>query len=688
MNPSKESTAELFPDQLEVITGEITSVVYHDDDSGWTVGNIKIKEGQRPVRVVGCFMSVRPGDHLKMTGRWSLDHKYGKQFKVDSYVHDMPTSIKGIESYLASSMVKGVGPMMAKRIVEKFGEKSINVIDTEIERLSEIEGIGLKRIETIRKAWAEQKGVQEVMLFLNTHGITPGYAAKIFRKYGNQAVDVLKENPYRLADDIIGIGFLVADRIGTELGFSPTHPLRLKSGIVYVLKDLVKFGHVFCPAGTLIIQAKETLQGETETLLDALDELCDEGVLIDDRGAIYLAEMYGYETGAAKRFLRFLDEKPSLTLKEKDLLAEIAKAETAAGIVLASSQRDAVVTTCMAKASVITGGPGTGKSTILRVISDVLTKAGMTVVACAPTGKAAKRMSESLGYDAKTIHRILEYSPRSSGFSRNEKNPIACDFLIVDEASMIDIILFFHLLKALPDQAHLVLVGDINQLPSVGPGLVLGNILGSRTVPVTYLTEIFRQAASSNIIVNAHKINRGEVPREGEFINDCLFMSRESPDEVVQYVVQAVRGVVASSDGTKGIRNCQVIAPMRKGPVGTEVLNDVMQQELNKNPVALEKNGRKFKIGDKIMVVKNNYDRDVFNGDQGEILSVDNEMKEMMVEFEGRGPVKYDFEDLDEIMLSYAITVHKSQVRNTNTQSLYAPCLITLCWQGIWSTRR
>ena len=607
-----------------------------------------------------------------MQGEWTSHPKYGEQFRVVHYKSLVPASVYGIEKYLGSGLIKGIGPVMAKRIVKTFGKETLDVIEQEIEKLAEVEGIGKKRVEMVRKAWADQKEIRQVMLFLQSHGVSSGYATKIFKTYGNEAIEVVQENPYRLATDIFGIGFLTADRIAEKLGFAKDSELRAEAGILYVLHQLADDGHVYYPLEPLLTKCQEILEVDQDVLLRALDTLranqkivCEElkenGEPKGGRQAVYLAKFHLSETNIAARLKTLITAPKSIRPINPE--KAIVWVQQQLDITLASKQVEAVKCALTNKVVVITGGPGTGKTTIINAILKIFAKAGVRFMLAAPTGRAAKRMSEATGHEAKTIHRLLEYSIQKGGFQKNDQTPLKCDLLVVDEASMIDTILMHHLLKAVPLTATFILVGDVNQLPSVGAGAVLQDIIASRAVPVMELNEIFRQARESLIIVNAHKINQGLMPTfnpSGRKLADFYFIEQEEPEKVLGIILELVKERIPSRFGFDPIDDIQVLTPMHKGLVGAGNLNLELQQALNPGPDSLTRGGRNFRLQDKVMQIQNNYEKEVFNGDLGRIVRIDPESQEVIIDFDGR-KVPYDYADLDEVVLAYAISIHKSQ---------------------------
>jgi exodeoxyribonuclease V alpha subunit len=657
---------------LADLQGQIERITYTNEENGFTIAKVKVKGRRDLVTVVGNLMAPTPGEILQMQGEWGNHPKFGEQFRVMHYKSMVPASVAGIEKYLGSGLIKGIGPIMAKRIVKAFGKETLDVIEAEIEKLTEVEGIGKKRVEMIRKAWADQKEIRQVMLFLQSHGVSPGYATKICKTYGNAAIEVVQENPYRLATDIFGIGFLTADRIAEKLGVGRDSELRAAAGILYVLHQLADEGHVYYPLDPLLRKCQEILEVDQEILLRALDTLrAEQKIVLEDlkesgdptagHQAVYLAKFHLSETNIAAR-LKALINAPK-AIRPIDPGKALAWVQKQLDITLADRQVEAVQCALTYKVVVITGGPGTGKTTIINAILKIFARAGVKFLLAAPTGRAAKRMSEATGYKAKTIHRLLEYSFQKGGFQKDDKTPLKCDLLVVDEASMIDTILMHHLLKAVPPGATLILVGDVNQLPSVGAGAVLPDIIASRAVPVMELNEIFRQARESLIIVNAHKINQGLMPTlkpSGHKLADFYFIEQEEPEKVLGIILDLVRDRIPSRFGFDPIDDIQVLTPMHKGVVGAGNLNTELQQALNPGPESLARGGRNFRLQDKVMQIRNNYEKEVFNGDLGRIVMIDPESQEVVIDFDGRR-VPYDYADLDEVVLGYAISIHKSQ---------------------------
>jgi exodeoxyribonuclease V alpha subunit len=654
------------------LSGQIDRITFTNEENGYTIARVKISGRQDLVTVVGYLMSPAPGEMLTMKGEWVTHPKFGEQFKVTEYKTTVPATIFGIEKYLGSGLIKGLGPVIASRIVKKFGEKTLDVIENDIETLALVEGIGKKRIVMIQNAWEEQKEIRDVMLFLRSHGVSSGYATKIFKRYGNRSVAVVKDNPYRLAADIFGIGFVIADSIAEKLGFRKDSPKRIEAGILYVLNKLSDDGHVFYPYEYLIKKSRETLAVERDAILEAIADLAmnqqlvleDLNESIDDfkenNKGVYLAKFHRCETGIAAR-LKTLSAAPK-SIRSVNAESALRWVQKRLDIRLAENQAKAVRCALENKIMVITGGPGTGKTTIINAILKIFSELGVKILLAAPTGRAAKRMSEATGHEARTIHRLLEYSFARGGFQKNEDKPLSCDLLILDEVSMIDTVLMYHLIKAIPTFATVVLVGDINQLPSVGAGNVLNDIIGSHAVPVVELNKIFRQARESRIIVNAHKINNGILPTFEDHVpgNDFYFIQQEDPEKVLDIILELIKERIPKRFNLDPVHDIQVLTPMHKGVVGADNLNTKLQESLNPSNTEIIRGNRNFRINDKVMQIRNNYDKEVFNGDIGRIAGIQPDENELTVLFDGRHVV-YEFYELDELVLAYAVSVHKSQ---------------------------
>ena len=617
---------------------------------------VKVKDYSDLVTLVGNLLEVPVGSVLLCEGEWKVDKRYGNQFVAETWEEVMPATVYGIEKYLGSGLVKGIGPKYAQLIVSKFGLDTIEIIETDIQRLYEVPGIGKKRVEKIQESWEKQKDIKNVMLFLQGYGVSTAYAAKIYRQYGKDSIDTVKGNPYRLADDIWGIGFKTADGIANKMGYENNDPRRCKSGINYTLSELADEGHVYAEEEQLIKSAKELLQADEEPIRNAMAEMVQAEELKTDGEAIYLPPFYYAEVGTANRLLTLLENK-TVNLFAKPLnIEEISKST---GIEYDEVQIQAIKQAIDSKVMVLTGGPGTGKTTTTQGIIAALKNMGLRILLAAPTGRASKRMSEATGMEAKTIHRLLEYNPKD-GYKRNDENPLEGDALIVDECSMIDIVLMNNLMKAIPTSMRLILVGDIDQLPSVGAGNVLRDIIDSERIPVIRLTRIFRQAQSSRIVMSAHAINQGRFPDTSNGKEtDFFFMQMEEPEMVAENIVKLVKERLPKAY-KQPISNIQVLTPMQRGVVGASNLNISLQAALNPSQLALNRGGYSFKLNDRVMQLRNNYDKEVFNGDLGYVSQVNMEDRTLQVDFDGK-LVEYEVSELDELTLAYATTIHKSQ---------------------------
>ncbi len=657
------------------LTGQIERITYANEETGYTIAQLKVQGQWDLITIVGNIPSPSPGEVLELKGEWVHHPKYGDQFKIHSYQTSVPATVYGIRRYLGSGMIKGLGPKMADRIVEKFGEKTLDIIEHQIQRLEKVEGIGTKRIALIQQAWKDQKKIREVMLFLQSHGVSTGYATKIYKTYHNRSIAIVQQNPYRLCMDIFGIGFVIADRIAKKLGFPKNSELRAEAGIIYVLSGLADDGHIYYPYDRLVDKCKEVLEVDELTIQTALDKLFAESrIVIEDLNenlntsqapnkAVYLKKHHVCETGIATRITMLLQTPQAAPPIDVD--REMNRVQELFSIRLAANQLSAIKSAIDNKLTIITGGPGTGKTTIIHAILKIMHRYKLRVMMAAPTGRAAKRMQETTGQEAKTIHRLLDFSMQKGGFQKNETTPLDCNALIIDEASMIDTQLMYYLLKAIPIQTTIILVGDVNQLPSVGPGHVLGDMIQSGQIPVVSLTEIFRQAKKSRIITNAHRINQGEFPivdpPEGQDTEtDFYFIEQKEPERVRQTIMELVAHRIPARFGFEPIDGIQVLTPMHKGIVGAENLNNSLQNALNPGEACVSRGNSSFRIHDKVMQIKNNYDKLVFNGDIGRIEKVHSENQTVLISFDQRN-VLYDFSELNEIILAYAISVHKSQ---------------------------
>lgn len=644
----------------------VERITYQNPENGYSVLKVKVKGYDDLVTLVGNLLEVPVGSVLLCRGEWKVDKRYGSQFVAATWEETMPATVYGIEKYLGSGLVKGIGPRFARAIVQRFGAATIEVIETDIERLYEVPQIGRKRVEKIRESWERQKEIKNVMLFLQSYGVSTAYAAKIYREYGSESIDKVRENPYRLADDIWGIGFKTADGIAGKMGYGKNDARRCRSGILYTLGQLSDEGHVYAEREQLVQAACTLLEADAAPVCEALERMILSEELITEREAIYLPAFYHAECGAARR-LKELAESAGRTLFTTELDPGVLTAET--GIDYDDVQLAAIRQAVTSKVMVLTGGPGTGKTTTTQGIIAALKKAGLRVLLAAPTGRAAKRMSEATGMDAKTIHRLLEYNPQD-GYKRGDENPLDGDALIVDECSMIDILLMNNLMKAVPVTMRLVLVGDIDQLPSVGAGNVLRDIIDSQKIPVVRLTRIFRQAQKSRIVMSAHAINQGRFPDTSNGRDtDFFFMKEEDPERVAATVVRLVKERLPRAYGQRPDK-IQVLTPMQRGIVGAANLNLSLQEALNPSGPSLNRGGYTYRQADRVMQVRNNYDvvwkdgltsgMGVFNGDIGQVVEVDNRAELLTVDFDGRR-VEYTPDMLGELEPAYAITVHKAQ---------------------------
>ncbi|HTQ81138.1 MAG TPA: ATP-dependent RecD-like DNA helicase [Thermoanaerobaculia bacterium] len=651
-----------------VIEGVLEKVVFANEENAWSVVRLVLPGESLPATAVGNLLGVQPGESLRLSGEWISDPKYGRQFKVESYQTVTPKTLAGIQRYLGSGLIRGIGKVMAERLVARFGMETLEVIEHQPERLAEVGGIGPKRRLEIQKAWIEQRELKEVMVFLQSHGIATGHAIKIYKRYGAEAMAVLRQDPYRLATDIHGIGFQTADRIAASLGTAKTSPERLAAGLRHLLSEAADRGHVFLPKARLLEEGERLLEVEPELLGQAVEALAAAAEVILDslagapeeaREAVYLKALHAAETGVAARLRAFL-ARPDLPLG-LDADRAVAWFEQRESLSLAPAQREAIRRGLTSKVLVITGGPGTGKTTLVRGILSILEKKGRTVLLAAPTGRAAKRLSEATGGKAATLHRLLEFDPRTRAFQRNRDNPLACDLLIVDEASMLDTVLAYHLLRAVPNGGRLVFVGDVDQLPSVGPGRLLADLIRSGALDVVRLTEIFRQAERSAIVVNAHRLNRGEMPllsHEGE--GDFFFIEKKNPDDVLEVVTELVAQRIPARFGLDPVEEIQVLSPMNRGNLGTQSLNAALRERLNPPSAGSASGPHGLRLGDKVMQVRNNYDLEVWNGDVGRVTGIDDDEGKVAVTFDGR-VVTYDTQASDELVLAYACSIHKSQ---------------------------
>jgi exodeoxyribonuclease V alpha subunit len=676
------------PDQL---TGAVERVTYYNADNGYTV--LRLRPDRRDMlpypyadqlaTVVGNLPELNPGEWLKLTGRWLNHPKHGRQFQVQQCEQSLPASAEGVKRYLGSGMVRGIGKVMAERIVDRFGDRSLDIIDEDPQRLREVLGIGEKRIGNLIEAWEEQRAIKDVMVFLHSHQVSTNLAVKIYKQYGDQSLTVVQNEPYRLVREIYGIGFKTADRLAQALGLAADDPARIEAGIAYTLSKMADEGHVFVPQAELEPEAAKTLaldQSQVTTVLTRLEsnetvrrdtlrypEAGENGVTaVREEQAVYLPSLYQSEVSLTRSVQRLVQHPTSrlATLRGRAAaaLAELTAAGDRAGaMTLSPQQQQAILAAVTHKVTVLTGGPGTGKTTTLRTLLDLLDRGGYSTLLASPTGRAAKRLAEATGREAKTIHRLLEFKP-TEGFARNASRPLDADMIIIDETSMLDLVLANHLLKAVGSDAHLLLVGDVDQLPSVGAGDVLRDLIASGVTAVVRLETIFRQAAGSLIIRNAHRINQGQMPQTDPEADDFFLFVKDDPQEVADLIVDIVKNRAPLKFGFDSIDDIQVLAPMYNGQTGVTRLNQMLQEALNPPARKPHKQlgGRVFRVGDKVMQTTNDYDKNVYNGDIGRITAMDVVNQTITVSVDG-APVVYSFLEADDLIHAYAVSVHKSQ---------------------------
>jgi exodeoxyribonuclease V alpha subunit len=658
---SPELAADAAPERL---AGTVERVTFHSEESGFCVLRVTPDGRREPVTVVGTAVSVAPGEFVECAGRWANDRRHGLQFEARDLRVVPPSTLEGIEKYLSSGMIKGVGPHFARELVRRFGARVFDVIEHEPNRLLELDGIGPTRKERVTRAWAEQKAVRGIMVFLQSHGIGTARAVRIYKTYGDEAVARVRENPYGLALDVHGIGFKTADALAQRLGIPDDSPMRARAGVRHLLQEGTANGHCAALRAALVDAAAELLQIPPDVANEAIDAELREGRLaaepIAGEPAIYLAPLYRAELGIAQHVARLKPGVPSWGAIDAARAVRWAQQKT--GLELSGTQTDAVMTVVRGKLTIITGGPGVGKTTVVTSILRIVRAKGARVLLAAPTGRAAKRLAESTGAEAKTIHRLLEFDPKGMGFKRDAEHPLDGDLIVVDEASMVDTVLMNQLLRAVPDHAAVLLVGDVDQLPSVGPGAVLADMIGSGAVPTVRLTEIFRQAAASKIIVNAHRINEGRMPeRAAAPDGDFFFIAADSAEAVHEKLMHVVTERIPRRFGFDPVSDVQVLTPMNRGGLGAAALNVELQQRLNPGAEpSVVRYGHTCACGDKVIQMVNDYDKDVFNGDIGRVAKIDIAEQTMGVDYDGRR-VEYEFGELDEIALAYATTVHKSQ---------------------------
>ena len=643
------------------LRGIVDRITFQNEENGYTVARLQVEGlaayNNRPATIVGEMLSINPGETVVLEGEWTTHKQYGAQFKIESYQTVHPSTVEGMRRYLGSGLIKGIGPVTAKRIVDHFGKEALDVIERDPKRLVEVEGLGSKRAKWIIKAWEDQREIHNVMLFLQSHEVGTGYAVKIWKRYGHEAVELIQENPYRLSVDVWGIGFLTADRIAQKMGIPAHSDRRIQAGLLHVLNEAAdKEGHVFLPEDALIESCAEALDVPVDAIPPCVAQLLSEESIIVDDKRVYLPHLYYAEQGAATRCYQ-LSQVQRIELG--NIPAEIRAIEQRDGVTFAPRQKLALEKALSHNLLVLTGGPGTGKTTTIKGLIALLEARNKKIALAAPTGRAAKRMSEATGHEAKTIHRLLKFSPSEMAFEKNFENPLEIEALIVDEISMVDTVLMNSLLRAVPISASVVLVGDVDQLPSVGAGNVLKDVIASGIVEVVELNEIFRQAQTSRIITNAHAINRGEMPYlQNDRDADFFFLEVSEPNQVVEMVCGLCAARLPRTYRLDSIEDIQVLVPMYRGETGANNLNRVLQDELNPKGQEMTRGGIRFRVGDKVMQVRNNYDRDVFNGDIGRVHGIEDDI--LRVRFQDR-VLEYEFSELDELVLAYAMSVHKSQ---------------------------
>ncbi len=660
----EDSVAETLRER-SLLQGTITRITYQNPEAPYTVARLQV-DGVEQVTVVGGIFPVSEGEEIKVSGSWKTHPRYGLQFQAEQWEKIEPATLEGIEKYLGSGLIKGIGPIYARRLVSAFGLETLKVLSEEPQRVLEVSGIGRTRAQKIIVAWQDQRGVQDVMVFLQGHSVGSALSLRIYRAFGAETVARVKENPYCLAEEVYGVGFVLADRIAATLGISGDIPLRVQAGLLHVLRKFSDDGHCYVPLTPFKANAAALLGVDEDAVEPAIEKLAAEGKLVVEEGGddedsrVYPREIYDAERRVAAAIRYLLSAASGLKNKgfggPRNLTLQLSGSSA---VLLEPEQREAIAQALKQKCLVITGGPGTGKTTLLIALLKILRQSEVTFALAAPTGRAAKRMAELSGEEAKTIHRLLEYNPHEGGFQRDEGNPIGAHVIVIDEASMLDLPLMDHLLRAIAPESHLVLVGDVDQLPSVGPGSVLRDLIDSGTVPVVVLRRIFRQAGESLIVQNAHRILHGESlllePERGK--RDFVFVPREREEDALSVIQELVKERIPRLLGAQDV---QILSPMHRGLLGTVHLNRELQRLLNPEGKSIERGGTIFRHGDRVMQLRNNYDKGIFNGDLGRIVRLDTEEGELDVDFDGK-TVSYDIEDLDEINLAYAMSVHKSQ---------------------------
>ncbi len=647
---------------LDVIAGTIERITFYNEEKNYCVARVRCKNEKDLVTIVGTFASINVGEFVEMSGEWGSHKEYGRQFKVKTYKVTLPSTIFGIKKYLGSGLIHGIGPKMAERITNHFKEKTIEVIDKAPRSLLEIEGIGEWRLNQIAESWKTQSEIRSIMIFLQKYEISTSLATRIYKHYGERAVSILNENPYKLADDLFGVGFKSADRIALSMGIAEDSEVRAKAALIYSLNQEMGEGHVFTFKTRLFEKMKDFFDIKPEIFESLITKMIGEKLItVEKDGEVYLESFHISETRVAENLLKIFKTPAKKIVMETDTI--IARIEKASKIKYSEIQLEAINKALTSKVMVLTGGPGTGKTTTIRGIIKAFKMLGMQVLQCAPTGRAAKKMEESTGETSKTIHRLLEFAPGDAKFLRGPQMPLECDVLICDEVSMIDIILMHHLLKAVPSHAKVVLVGDINQLPSVGPGNVLRDIIDSKVIPTISLNRIFRQDEQSYIITNAHRINNGEfpyMPPKSETLTDFYFIEKDDQAECAAMIIKMIKERIPDKFGIDPIDGVQLLCPMYRGECGVTALNSMLQSSLNPSKLELYHKARLLKLNDKVIQTENDYKKNVFNGDIGKIIDVRVQSRSIVVEFP-QAQVEYEYNDLDSLELAYAITIHKSQ---------------------------
>ena len=650
---------------VEILAGLVERVTFHNEENGFAVLRVKARGKRDLVTVVGHAAVISAGEFIQASGDWSNDRQHGLQFRARFLKAMPPTTIEGIEKYLGSGMIRGIGTVYAKKLVRAFGEKVFDIIEVEPDRLREVTGIGPKRAEGIVAGWAEQRVIREIMIFLHANGVGTSRAVRIYKTYGNDAVQLISEDPYRLARDIRGIGFRTADAVAMKLGIEKTAMIRARAGIAYALTEALDDGHCGLPRDDLMPLAVKLLDIPEALIIDALKLELEAGAVIADfienRSCVFLAGLYRAEQSIVSRLKALINGPTPWSEIAADKAIPWAEGKT--GLALAESQKNAARIALASKVIVITGGPGVGKTTLVNVILRILAAKRVNLLLCAPTGRAAKRMTDTTGREAKTIHRLLEVDPRNGSFKRNEENTLDCELLVVDETSMVDVLLMNSLLKAVPNDAAVIFVGDVDQPPPVGPGQALADIIASKSVPVVHLTQVFRQAAESQIVQSAHRINAGKLPDllKPESQTDFYFVPADTPEIAVPRLIEIVKDRIPRRFGVDPVRDIQILCPMNRGGVGARSLNIELQKAVNpRTEPRIEKFGTTYAVGDKVMQVENDYDKEVYNGDVGFVKAIDLETGEMVIDFDGRS-VSFQFGELDQLVLAYATTIHKSQ---------------------------